>query len=146
MVKKTDKMADSDLPPGLYIIATPIGNIGDITLRALEVLGKISVIACEDTRVTGKLTEIYDISAKKIPYHDHNAEEMRPRLIAMIREGKRIALISDAGMPLISDPGYKLVAQCAAENIPMTCIPGATASLTGWAKSTPRISATKVGP
>jgi 16S rRNA (cytidine1402-2'-O)-methyltransferase len=130
MAQKTVSGADSDLPPGLYIIATPIGNIGDITLRALEILGKVDVIACEDTRVSGKLTSHYDIPARKIPYHDHNAAEMRPRLVAMIREGKRVALISDAGMPLISDPGYKLVALCAAENIPMTCVPGPTASLT----------------
>jgi 16S rRNA (cytidine1402-2'-O)-methyltransferase len=133
MSQTTDKTAagtDSDLPPGLYIIATPIGNIGDISLRALEILRKVDVIACEDTRVTGKLTSYYDVAAQKIPYHDHNAAEMRPRLIAMIREGKRVALISDAGMPLISDPGYKLVAQCAAEDVPMTCVPGPTASLT----------------
>lgn len=124
------KMTDSDLPHGLYIIATPIGNIGDITHRALEVLGKVDVIACEDTRVSGKLTSFYNIPAQKISYHDHNAAEMRPRLVAMIKEGKRVALISDAGMPLISDPGYKLVELCAAENIPMTCLPGPTASLT----------------
>jgi 16S rRNA (cytidine1402-2'-O)-methyltransferase len=120
---------DSNLPAGLYIIATPIGNIEDITLRALDILGKVDLIACEDTRVSGKLTSYYDIPVQKIPYHDHNADEMRPRLIALLNEGKRIALISDAGMPLISDPGYKLVAQCAAENILMTCIPGPTASL-----------------
>jgi 16S rRNA (cytidine1402-2'-O)-methyltransferase len=119
-----------DLPPGLYIIATPIGNLADITLRALEVLGKVDVIACEDTRITGKLAAVYDLQAQKIPYHDHNAAEMRPRLIAMLKEGRRVALISDAGLPLISDPGYKLVEQCAAEGLPMTCIPGATASLT----------------
>lgn len=121
---------DSNLTSGLYIIATPIGNIADITLRALEVLGKVDVIACEDTRVTGKLTAIYDITAQKIPYHDHNADEMRPKLIQMMKEGQKVALVSDAGMPLISDPGYKLVQQCAAEDVPMTCIPGATASLT----------------
>ncbi|MCK5518155.1 MAG: 16S rRNA (cytidine(1402)-2'-O)-methyltransferase [Alphaproteobacteria bacterium] len=121
---------DSNLPSGLYIIATPIGNMEDITLRALEILRKIDILACEDTRVTGKLTTVYDLPVRKIPYHDHNAEEMRPRLIAMLKEGKRVGLISDAGMPLISDPGYKLVEQCAAENIPMTCIPGATASIT----------------
>lgn len=126
---KTVAGTDSDLPSGLYIIATPIGNMGDITLRALEVLGKVDVIACEDTRTTGKLTAVYGLPAQKIPYHDHNAAQMRPRLIAMLKEGKRVALISDAGMPLISDPGYKLVERCAAEDIPMTCIPGATASL-----------------
>jgi 16S rRNA (cytidine1402-2'-O)-methyltransferase len=129
-MEKTVAGTDQDIPSGLYIIATPIGNMGDITLRALEVLGKVDVIACEDTRITGKLTAVYDLQARKIPYHDHNAAEMRPRLVAMLKEGKRVALISDAGMPLISDPGYKLVEQCAAEDIPMTCIPGATASLT----------------
>jgi 16S rRNA (cytidine1402-2'-O)-methyltransferase len=120
----------SALPAGLYIIATPIGNIADITLRALDVLGKVDVIACEDTRTSGKLTSIYDIHADKVPYHDHNAEEMRPKIIQALKDGGRIALISDAGMPLVSDPGYKLVEQCAAENIPMTCIPGASACLT----------------
>lgn len=123
--------ADSVLPPGLYIIATPIGNIEDITLRALNVLGKLDLLACEDTRVTGKLTSYYDIEVQKIPYHDHNADEMRPRLIASIKEGKRVGLVSDAGMPLISDPGYKLVADCAAEGVEVTCLPGATASLSG---------------
>lgn len=122
---------DSELPAGLYIIATPIGNIEDITLRALKVLGKLDLLACEDTRVSGKLTSYYDIPVQKVPYHDHNADEMRPRLLAALREGKRVGLISDAGMPLISDPGYKLVAGCAAEGIAVTCLPGATASLSG---------------
>lgn len=126
---KTDA-PDKDLPPGLYIIATPIGNIGDITLRALEVLKSVDIIACEDTRTTGKLTAVYNLPAQKIPYHDHNAAEMRPRLISMMREGKRVALVSDAGMPLISDPGFKLVEECAAAGIPMTCLPGPSASLT----------------
>ncbi|MBI3441517.1 MAG: 16S rRNA (cytidine(1402)-2'-O)-methyltransferase [Proteobacteria bacterium] len=133
MVQKTIETGaetDSDLPSGLYIIATPIGNIGDITLRALETLGKVDMIACEDTRTTGKLTTIYDLPTQKIPYHDHNATEMRPKLIALLKGGQRIALLSDAGMPLISDPGYKLVQQCVEEDIPVTCVPGATASLT----------------
>ena len=130
MDHKKSSNADSALPAGLYIIATPIGNIEDITLRALDILGKVDFIACEDARVSGKLTSYYDIAAQKLSYHDHNAEEMRPRLIAMIKEGKRVALISDAGMPLISDPGYKLVADCVAEDIPLTCIPGPSASLT----------------
>lgn len=118
------------LPPGLYIIATPIGNIGDITLRALDVLGKVEVIACEDTRVTGKLTAFYGLKAEKIAYHDHNAAEMRPRLIARLKQGARVALVSDAGTPLVSDPGYKLVQECAEEGIPLTCLPGPSASLT----------------
>ncbi len=135
MAHKAVSDTDSDLPAGLYIIATPIGNIEDITLRALKTLGKADLIACEDTRVSGKLTSYYDISTPKTPYHDHNADAMRPKLLAMLREGKRIALISDAGMPLVSDPGYKLVAACAAENIPVTCIPGASASLAALALS-----------
>jgi len=128
MVEKTG--TDSDLSAGLYIIATPIGNIEDISLRALDILKKADLIACEDTRVSGKLTSYFDIPTKKLPYHDHNADEMRPKLISMLKEGRRIALISDAGMPLISDPGYKLVAECAAQDIPMTCVPGPSASLT----------------
>ncbi len=135
MVRKTVLDTDSDLPAGLYIIATPIGNIEDITLRGLRILGKADLIACEDTRVSGKLTSFYDISTPKTPYHDHNADAARPKLLAMLREGKRIALISDAGMPLVSDPGYKLVAACAAEGIPVTCVPGASASLAALALS-----------
>ncbi len=120
----------NDLPSGLYIIATPIGNMGDITLRALEILGKVDAIACEDTRVAGHLAAVHGFTARRIAYHDHNAAEVRPLLTAMMKEGKRVALISDAGMPLISDPGYKLVESCAAEDIYMTCLPGPTASLT----------------
>ena len=130
MAGKKHSGEDSGLPGGLYIIATPIGNIEDITLRALDILRSVDLIACEDTRVSGKLTSYYDITAQKTPYHDHNADEVRPRLMGLLKEGKRVALISDAGMPLISDPGYKLVAECAAEKIPMTCVPGASASLT----------------
>ncbi|MEZ0224045.1 MAG: 16S rRNA (cytidine(1402)-2'-O)-methyltransferase [Alphaproteobacteria bacterium] len=122
--------SESDLAAGLYIVATPIGNLGDISLRALETLRKVDVIACEDTRETGKLTSVYEIKANKIPYHDHNAAEMRPKIISMLQDGQRIALISDAGMPLVSDPGYKLVENCIAEGLHVTCVPGATASLT----------------
>ncbi len=111
-------------------MATPIGNLGDITLRALETLRKVDLIACEDTREAGKLAAAYDIHCDKIPYHDHNAAEMRPKIIAMLKEGMRIALISDAGMPLVSDPGYKLVENCLTENLHVTCAPGASASLT----------------
>lgn len=120
----------SALPPGLYIIATPIGNMSDISLRALETLGKVSLIACEDTREAGKITTVYDINTQKLPYHEHNAAEMRPRLITAIKQGASVGLISDAGMPLISDPGYKLVTDCVEADIPVTCIPGASASLT----------------
>jgi 16S rRNA (cytidine1402-2'-O)-methyltransferase len=122
--------SDQDYPSGLYIIATPIGNMGDITRRALEILGKVDLIACEDTRETGRLTHYYGVSAPKVPYHDHNAAEMLPVILGAIREGKRVALVSDAGMPLISDPGYRLVEACAQEGLYVTCLPGPTASLT----------------
>ncbi|MBW7910874.1 MAG: 16S rRNA (cytidine(1402)-2'-O)-methyltransferase [Alphaproteobacteria bacterium] len=120
-----------NLTPGLYIVATPIGNLGDITLRALETLKAADAIACEDTRETGKLAQVYGISAPRIPYHDHNAAEMRPKIIERLKQGQSVALVSDAGMPLISDPGYKLVRACRDEGLSVTCIPGASASLAG---------------
>ncbi|MEN8195753.1 MAG: 16S rRNA (cytidine(1402)-2'-O)-methyltransferase, partial [Pseudomonadota bacterium] len=116
--------------PGLYIVATPIGNIRDITLRALDILASADVLACEDTRVTQKLLRAYDITAAKIfPYHEHNAETARPKLMARLRAGEKIALVSDAGTPLISDPGYKLVREAVDENIAVYAAPGASASL-----------------
>lgn len=105
--------------------------MGDISLRALDALGKVDAVACEDTREAGKLFSVYDIVTPKLPYHEHNAAEMRPRIVRMIAEGRSVALISDAGMPLISDPGYKLVEACRAEGLNVTCVPGASASLTG---------------
>lgn len=118
------------LPPGLYIIATPIGNMGDMTARAVELLSKVDAIACEDTRETGKLAAYHGLSAPRLPYHDHNAAEMRPKITGMIEGGKSVALVSDAGMPLISDPGYKLVKACVDAGLLVTCAPGASASLT----------------
>ena len=116
--------------PGLYIVATPIGNIRDITLRALDILASADVLACEDTRVTQRLLRVYDITAAKIfPYHEHNAEAVRPKLMARLRAGEKIALISDAGTPLVSDPGYKLVREAVAEDIAVFAVPGASASL-----------------
>ena len=116
--------------PGLYIVATPIGNIRDITLRALDIIASADVLACEDTRVTQKLLRAYDITAAKIfPYHEHNAETVRPKLMARLRAGEKIALVSDAGTPLISDPGYKLVREAVEENIAVYAAPGASASL-----------------
>lgn len=103
--------------------------MGDMTRRAIETLGKVDIIACEDTRETGKLTSLYGAKGSKVPYHDHNAAEMRPKIVGMIREGKSVGLVSDAGMPLISDPGYKLVEACIAEGLHVTCMPGASASL-----------------
>src|SRR3954452_12048616 len=97
------------LAGGLYLVATPIGNLRDITVRALEVLAGADLIACEDTRVTRKLVDHYAIATPLTPYHDHNAAEARPRLLARLAEGAAVALVSDAGTPLVSDPGYKLV-------------------------------------
>lgn len=109
--------------------------MGDISQRAVDILSKVDVIACEDTRETGKLCAANGISTKKIPYHDHNAAEMRPKILDMIRAGKRVALVSDAGMPLVSDPGWKLVTDCIEAQLHVTCIPGASASLAALALS-----------
>src|SRR4029453_26933 len=97
------------LSGGLYLVATPIGNLRDITLRALEVLAAANVIACEDTRVTRRLLDHYGIATPLTPYHEHNAAVARPKLLARLAAGEAVALVSDAGTPLISDPGYKLV-------------------------------------
>jgi 16S rRNA (cytidine1402-2'-O)-methyltransferase len=121
------------LAPGLYVTATPIGNASDITLRALAVLSGCDLIAAEDTRVSAKLLAIHGISKSLTAYNDHNAARERPRLIAQLRQGARIALISDAGTPLISDPGFKLVREAIAEGLPVHAIPGASAVLTALA-------------
>lgn len=114
------------LPPGLYIVATPIGNLGDVTRRAAEVLGACAVIACEDTRVTGKLLNHIGIRRPMRRYDDHASEEARERLLAEMCE-KPVALVSDAGTPLISDPGYKLVRYARERGIPVTSLPGPSA-------------------
>jgi 16S rRNA (cytidine1402-2'-O)-methyltransferase len=121
------------LAPGLYVTATPIGNAADITLRALEVLRNCDLIAAEDTRVTGKLLMIHGISKPLTAYNDHNAARERPKLLTQLRQGARIALVSDAGTPLISDPGFKLVREAIADGLPVHAIPGASAVLTGLA-------------
>src|SRR6185312_9944639 len=124
--------AATDVPAlagGLYLVATPIGNLGDITLRALEVLAGSDVIACEDTRVTRKLTERYGIATSLTPYHEHNAAEARPKLLARLAEGQAVALVSDAGTPLISDPGYKLVRAAREAGFDVIALPGASAVL-----------------
>jgi 16S rRNA (cytidine1402-2'-O)-methyltransferase len=122
-----------ELAPGLYVTATPIGNARDITLRALDVLKGCDAIAAEDTRVTSKLLSIHGISKPLTAYNDHNGARERPRLIARLRHGARIALVSDAGTPLVSDPGYKLVREALAEGVPVHAIPGPSASLTALA-------------
>src|ERR1700740_535027 len=93
---------------GLHLVATPIGNLGDVTLRALETLAGVDLIACEDTRITHRLTERYAISAELTPYHEHNATAARPRLLQRLAQGEAVALVSDAGTPLISGPGSRL--------------------------------------
>ncbi|MBV9262255.1 MAG: 16S rRNA (cytidine(1402)-2'-O)-methyltransferase [Pseudolabrys sp.] len=117
------------LPGGLYLVATPIGNLRDVTLRALEVLAAANVIACEDTRVSRRLLEHYGIATPLTPYHEHNATEARPKLLARLSAGEAVALISDAGTPLISDPGYKLVREASLAGHTITTIPGASAVL-----------------
>src|SRR5215510_13533176 len=117
------------LPAGLYLVATPIGNLRDITVRALEVLAAADLIACEDTRVTRKLLDHYGIATPLTSYHEHNAAEARPKLIARLADGAAIALVSDAGTPLVSDPGYKLVREARAAGTNVTALPGASAVL-----------------
>src|SRR3954449_12295841 len=116
-----------NLAPGLYVVATPIGNARDITLRALDVLKSCDVIVAEDTRVTAKLLTIHGLSKPLTAYNDHNGARERPRLLNRLRNGERVALVSDAGTPLVSDPGYKLVREALAEELPVQAIPGPSA-------------------
>ena len=125
--------AEVEAPPaaaGLYLVATPIGNLRDISLRALETLAAADVIACEDSRVTRKLTEHYGIATPLTPYHEHNAAAARPKLLARLAEGQVVALVSDAGTPLISDPGYRLVREAVDAGFTVIPVPGASAVLT----------------
>jgi 16S rRNA (cytidine1402-2'-O)-methyltransferase len=119
---------DQPLPPGLYIVATPIGNLGDITLRSIEVLGAVSAIACEDSRVTGKLLNHLGIKKRMVRYDDHADVGSRDRLLSLMRE-EPVALVSDAGTPLISDPGYRLVRAAREEGILVTSLPGPSAGV-----------------
>lgn len=123
------KSPPETLAPGLYVTATPIGHARDITLRALEALKACDLIAAEDTRVTSRLLSIYGLSKPMTPYNDHNGERERPRLLAKLRSGARIVLVSDAGTPLVSDPGFKLVRVALAEGVPVHALPGASAPL-----------------
>jgi 16S rRNA (cytidine1402-2'-O)-methyltransferase len=123
------------LAPGLYLVATPIGNLADVTLRGLETLAAADLIACEDTRVTRRLLDHYGITTPLYPYHDHNAATARPKILGRLVEGAAIALVSDAGTPLISDPGYKLVREAHAAGQRVTAIPGASAVLVAVATS-----------
>ncbi len=124
--KSKDKEVEK-LVPGLYVVGTPIGNLKDITLRAIETLKSVDVIACEDTRVSQKLLNHYGISKPLISYHEHNKEERSREIIRMIEKGKRVALISDAGMPGISDPGFYIIREMRRHGLQVTVIPGPTA-------------------
>ena len=123
------------LAPGLYVVATPIGNLGDITVRALATLAAAETVLCEDTRTSGKLMERFAIKTRLSPYHEHNAQKARPHILERLQQGGTIALISDAGMPLVSDPGYRLVKEAVERGIPVTACPGPSAVLTGLALS-----------
>ncbi|NKE45607.1 16S rRNA (cytidine(1402)-2'-O)-methyltransferase [Roseomonas frigidaquae] len=118
-----------EAPLGLSLVATPIGNLGDLSPRALAVLGAVDAVLCEDTRVTGLMLQRYGVSATLVPLHDHNEAEMIPRVLARIEGGQRLALASDAGTPLVSDPGYRLVRAAIEAGVPVTAIPGPNAAV-----------------
>lgn len=125
-------MQHPELKAGLYLVATPIGTAGDITLRGLDILAHADVLAAEDTRQARKLMEIHGVKLggrMLLPYHDHNGAAQRPRLIALVRDGKSLAYVSDAGTPMLADPGYKLAEAMIAEDLPVTSAPGASALL-----------------
>lgn len=130
-----DREMSAPLAPGLYLVSTPIGNLADITLRGLAVLARAGHVCCEDTRQTQKLVSHYGIPARLSPYHDHNAAKARPKILRWLADGGTVALVSDAGTPLISDPGYKLVREAAAQGSQVFSIPGASAVLAGLASS-----------
>ncbi|WP_373005868.1 16S rRNA (cytidine(1402)-2'-O)-methyltransferase [Hyphomonas sp.] len=123
------------LGPGLYVVSTPIGNLRDITLRALDVLKTVEEVLAEDTRVAGKLMSAYGLKVRLSPYHDHNGAERRPDLISRMQAGAKIALISDAGTPLVSDPGWKLAHDALEAGVKVYPIPGASAMLAGLVAS-----------
>jgi len=120
----------SVLQPGLYLVSTPIGNMGDLSFRGLDILKNASIIACEDTRITGKLLSRHAVDTKMTSYHDHNAARKRPKLLNIIKKGGSVALVSDAGTPAIADPGYRLVNDCIKLNYSVTATPGANAAIT----------------
>lgn len=121
--------AGSKLAPGLYLVATPIGNLEDITRRAVRILATADLVVCEDKRVTGKLMQHLALKRPLALYHEHNAEEARPELLARLEAGQSLALVSDAGTPAISDPGFKLVREALARGLPVHPVPGPSAVL-----------------
>lgn len=125
--KKELSHTGAELKPGLYLVATPIGNLRDITLRALDVLEGCDALVCEDTRVSGKLLSAYGLKKEMIVYNDHTSDSQREFVLKRLRDGAVLAMASDAGTPLVSDPGYKLVRAAQTENIYVTALPGASA-------------------
>src|SRR6202045_1994927 len=125
----------ASLAPGLYLVGTPIGNLEDITLRALRVLKEADLIACEDTRQTQKLLQHYAIHKEMVSYHAHNELMRAPELVIQLEEGAQVALVSDAGMPVVSDPGHRLVVLCLRHHIPVVPIPGPSAFVAALAAS-----------
>jgi 16S rRNA (cytidine1402-2'-O)-methyltransferase len=128
-------LSPAPLEPGLYVVSTPIGNLRDITLRALDILSSCDLVLAEDTRVAQKLLSVYGLSRPVERYDDHCDAEVRPRALDLLRQGGRIALISDAGTPLVSDPGYRLVKAAAEGAVPLYAAPGASAALAALAVS-----------
>ncbi|MEM7289894.1 MAG: 16S rRNA (cytidine(1402)-2'-O)-methyltransferase [Pseudomonadota bacterium] len=128
-VLKGHKIAAAKPQAGLYLAATPIGNLGDVTLRVLETLAGCDLIACEDTRVTAKLLRHFDIKTRTTSYHEHNAAQVGPELLDKIKSGMAIVLVSDAGTPLVSDPGYRLVEEAKLQQVSVTPLPGASSPL-----------------
>lgn len=124
-------LAAPRIEPALYIVSTPIGNLGDITVRALETLAAAAMIACEDTRVTATLVHRFGLKTPLLAYHEHNADKQRPRILAALENGEAVALVSDAGTPLVSDPGYRLVLDVVEAGHKVVPIPGASAPLAG---------------
>ena len=117
------------IAPGLHIVATPIGNLADVTIRALSTLASADLVYCEDTRMSRRLLERYAIRVPVSAYHEHNAQRLRPVILDRLKGGGRLALVSDAGLPLISDPGYKLVRECVEEGLAVHVVPGPSAPL-----------------
>jgi 16S rRNA (cytidine1402-2'-O)-methyltransferase len=133
VVAELERRVAEPVAPGLHLVATPIGNLGDVTLRALAVLARADHVYCEDTRHSRTLLAHFAIDRSLRPYHEHNAEAERPRVLALLAQGRSVALVSDAGTPLVSDPGYKLVKEAAAAGHLVTALPGPSAVLAALA-------------